>query len=210
MTTVESLLGLTRIIPVIVIDDHRHAVRLGEALVAAGLPVAEVTLRTSQSWQAIENMKSVSGLQLGVGSIKSAADIKRAKELGASFAVSPGFTMEIAKSALDLDLTFFPGVSTPSEILSALSLGFSVLKWFPAESMGGVNALKAISAPFPGVRFIPTGGIGISNISEYLSLECVAAVGGSWMVSREKMKSEKFSEIESDIRQAISAVGSGA
>lgn len=111
MTTVESLLGLTRIIPVIVIDDHRHAVRLGEALVAAGLPVAEVTLRTSQSWQAIENMRSVSGLQLGVGSIKSAADIKRAKELGASFAVSPGFTMEIAKSALDLDLTFFsPGL----------------------------------------------------------------------------------------------------
>ncbi len=207
MATVDSILSLTKLIPVIVIDDHRHAVRLGRALVNAGLPVAEVTLRTPQSWQAIESMREVEGLQLGVGSVKSASDIKRAKEIGVSFAVSPGFTTDIGKAAIELELPFFPGVSTPSEILSAMSSGFSVLKWFPSESLGGVSTLKAVAAPFPGLRFIPTGGIGLENVHRYLEMDCVAAVGGSWMVSREKLKTEKFDEIEVDIRNAVSIVG---
>jgi 2-dehydro-3-deoxyphosphogluconate aldolase/(4S)-4-hydroxy-2-oxoglutarate aldolase len=203
MATVESILSLTKIIPVIVIDNYRHAVRLGEALVKAGLPVAEVTLRTADSWRAIESMLSVNGLEVGVGSVKNATDIYRAQELGVSFAVSPGLTQEVAEAANKSKLTLFPGVSTPSEIMSALNLGFEVLKWFPAESLGGIGTLKAISAPFPGVKFVPTGGINAKNVAEYLALDCVAAVGGSWMVSREKLQEERFDQIESDTKDAL-------
>ena len=207
MATIEEILSLTKIVPVIVIDDSRHAIRLGETLVEAGLPVAEVTLRTPDSWQAIENMLKVDGLEVGVGSVKRKADIVRAKDLGASFAVSPGFTNEVGLAAQDLGLTLFPGVSTPSEIMSASAAGFSVLKWFPAESLGGINTLKAISAPFPSLKFIPTGGINAKNANDYLAVDCVAAIGGSWMVSRENLKLEKFEEIKNETIAALQIVG---
>ena len=207
MATIEEVLSLTKIIPVIVIDDSRHAIRLGETLVEAGLPVAEVTLRTPDSWQAIENMLKVDGLEVGVGSVKRKADIVRAKGLGASFAVSPGFTDEVGKAAQDLGLTLFPGVSTPSEIMSAAAAGFSVLKWFPAETLGGTNTLKAISAPFPNLKFIPTGGINAKNAMDYLAVDCVAAIGGSWMVSRDNLKLEKFEEIKNETIAALQMVG---
>ena len=207
MATIEEILSLTKIVPVIVIDDSRHAIRLGETLVEAGLPVAEVTLRTPDSWQAIENMLKVDGLEVGVGSVKRKADIVRAKDLGASFAVSPGFTDEVGKAAQDLGLTLFPGVSTPSEIMSAAAAGFSVLKWFPAESLGGINTLKAISAPFPSLKFIPTGGINAKNANDYLAVDCAAAIGGSWMVSRDNLKLEKFEEIKNETIAALQMVG---
>ena len=207
MATTAEILSLTKIVPVIVIDDSRHAIRLGETLVEAGLPVAEVTLRTPDSWQAIENMLSVDGLEVGVGSIKTKADIVRAKDLGVSFAVSPGFTDEVGQAAQDLGLTLFPGVSTPSEIMSASAAGFSVLKWFPAESLGGTNTLKAISAPFPNLKFIPTGGINSKNANDYLAIDCVAAIGGSWMVSRDNLKLEKFDEIKNETIAALELVG---
>ena len=207
MATIEEILSLTKIVPVIVIDDSRHAIRLGETLVEAGLPVAEVTLRTPDSWQAIENMLKVNGLEVGVGSVKRKADIVRAKDLGASFAVSPGFTNEVGLAAQDLGLTLFPGVSTPSEIMSAAAAGFSVLKWFPAESLGGINTLKAISAPFPNLKFIPTGGINAKNAIDYLAVNCVAAIGGSWMVSRDNLKLEKFEEIKNETIAALELVG---
>lgn len=207
MATIEEILSLTKIVPVIVIDDSRHAIRLGETLVEAGLPVAEVTLRTPDSWQAIENMLKVDGLEVGVGSVKKKADIVRAKDLGASFAVSPGFTNEVGLAAQDLGLTLFPGVSTPSEIMSASAAGFSVLKWFPAESLGGINTLKAISAPFPSLKFIPTGGINAKNANDYLVVDCVAAIGGSWMVSRDNLKLEKFEEIKNETIAALQIVG---
>ncbi len=207
MATIEELLSLTKIIPVIVIDDFRQAMRLGQTLVDAGLPVAEVTLRTPDSWQAIEKMRDVKGLEVGVGSIKSHTDIIRAKELGVSFAVSPGFTEEVGRAAQVSGMTLFPGVSTPSEVMSALAMGFTVLKWFPAESLGGINTLKAICAPFPNVKFIPTGGINAKNANDYLALDCVAAVGGSWMVSRDNLKQEKFEEIKSETISALELVG---
>jgi len=207
MATTAEILSLSKIVPVIVIDDSRHAIRLGETLVEAGLPVAEVTLRTPDSWQAIENMLSVDGLEVGVGSIKTKADIVRAKDLGVSFAVSPGFTDEVGQAAQDLGLTLFPGVSTPSEIMSASAAGFSVLKWFPAESLGGTNTLKAISAPFPNLKFIPTGGINSKNANDYLAIDCVAAIGGSWMVSRDNLKLEKFDEIKNETIAALELVG---
>lgn len=206
MATSETILKVTRVIPVIVIDDYRHALPLGNALVAAGLPVAEVTLRTADSWKAVEHMLSIKDLEVGVGSVKGADDLIKAKELGASFAVSPGITSELASSARNNNFTLIPGVSTPSEVMVALSYGFSILKWFPAESLGGINSLKALSAPFPGIKFIPTGGITMENALGYLALDCVSAIGGSWMVSREKLKNEKFDEIESDVRAAVSLV----
>lgn len=207
MATIEDLLSLSRIVPVIVIDDSRHAIRLGETLVEAGLPVAEVTLRTPDSWQAIENMLKVAGLEVGVGSVKRKSDIIRANDLGVSFAVSPGFTDEVGQAAQASGLTLFPGVSTPSEIMSASAAGFSVLKWFPAESLGGLNTLKAISAPFPNLKFIPTGGINSKNANEYLALDCVAAIGGSWMVSRDNLKLEKFDVIKNETITALELVG---
>ena len=207
MATIEEILSLTKIVPVIVIDDSRHAIRLGETLVEAGLPVAEVTLRTPDSWQAIENMLKVDGLEVGVGSVKRKADIVRSKDLGVSFAVSPGFTDEVGHAAQELGLTLFPGVSTPSEIMSASAAGFSVLKWFPAESLGGISTLKAISAPFPNLKFIPTGGINAKNAKDYLVVESVAAVGGSWMVSRDNLKLEKFDEIKNETIAALELVG---
>jgi 2-dehydro-3-deoxyphosphogluconate aldolase/(4S)-4-hydroxy-2-oxoglutarate aldolase len=207
MATIEEILSLSIIVPVIVIDDSRHAIRLGETLVEAGLPVAEVTLRTPDSWQAIENMLKVDGLEVGVGSVKRKEDIIRAKDLGVSFAVSPGFTDEVGQAAQDLGLTLFPGVSTPSEIMSASAAGFSVLKWFPAESLGGINTLKAVSAPFPNLKFIPTGGINAKNAHDYLAMDCVVAIGGSWMVSRDFVKLEKFEEIKSETIAALELVG---
>ena len=206
MATSKTILKVTRVIPVIVIDDYRHALPLGNALVAAGLPVAEVTLRTADSWKAVEHMLSIKDLEVGVGSVKGADDLIKAKELGASFAVSPGITSELASSARNNNFTLIPGVSTPSEVMVALSYGFSILKWFPAESLGGITSLKALSAPFPGIKFIPTGGITMENALGYLALDCVSAIGGSWMVSREKLKNEKFDEIESDVRAAVSLV----
>ena len=207
MATIEDLLSLSRIVPVIVIDDSRHAIRLGETLVEAGLPVAEVTLRTPDSWQAIENMLKVAGLEVGVGSVKRKSDIIRAKDLGVSFGVSPGFTDEVGQAARDLGLNLIPGVSTPSEIMSASAAGFSVLKWFPAESLGGISTLKAISAPFPNLKFVPTGGINAKNANDYLVVECVAAVGGSWMVSRDNLKLGKFDEIKNETIAALELVG---
>ncbi|NBO47721.1 MAG: bifunctional 4-hydroxy-2-oxoglutarate aldolase/2-dehydro-3-deoxy-phosphogluconate aldolase [Actinobacteria bacterium] len=206
MATSKTILKVTRVIPVIVIDDYRHALPLGNALVAAGLPVAEVTLRTADSWKAVEQMLSIKDLEVGVGSVKGADDLIKAKELGASFAVSPGITSELALSARKNNFSLIPGVSTPSEVMVALSYGFSILKWFPAESLGGITSLKALSAPFPGIKFIPTGGITMENALGYLALDCVSAIGGSWMVSREKLKNEKFDEIESDVRAAVSLV----
>lgn len=208
MASFEQLLSKSLIFPVVVIDDFRKAADLGRALVDSGLPIAEVTLRTPESWQAIEEMLKVDKLEVGVGSIKSGEDIQRAHSLGASFAVSPGFTDELALHAKSLNLAYIPGVSTPSEIMSALSNGFTLLKWFPAESLGGVSALRSIAAPFPGVRFIPTGGITLENIRDYLALDFVAAVGGSWMVPREALKMGDFAAIKADTENALSVVRS--
>jgi 2-dehydro-3-deoxyphosphogluconate aldolase/(4S)-4-hydroxy-2-oxoglutarate aldolase len=152
-------------------------------------------------------MRHVVGLEVGVGSVKTEADIFRAQELGVSFAVSPGFTEAVGQAAKASEMTLFPGVSTPSEVMLALSMGFSVLKWLPAESLGGISTLRAISAPFPTVKFIPTGGINAKNANDYLAVDCVAAVGGSWMVSRDNLKQEKFEDIERETIAALELVG---
>ena len=175
------------IIPILVIEDAGWAKELGSCLVESGFPLIEVTLRTNQSWSAVEKMCEVPGIEVGVGSVVSVEDLKRAKGCGAKFAVSPGINRNLLQYAEGLGLPYLPGVATPSEIMTAIELGINILKWFPAETLGGLPALKAISAPFPNIRFVPTGGITSEKASNYLKQDNVHSVGGSCMFPRDLM-----------------------
>lgn len=194
-----------RVVPVLVIKDALDARAVGEALVEGELPVVEVTLRTSASWSAVNELKKIDGLIVGVGSVKSPEDIVRAKDEGLAFAVSPGLLASVAEMAEKHQLSYLPGVSSPSEIMLALSLGFSVVKWFPAEALGGISSLKAIAAPFPDLRFVPTGGVNQTNMGSYLQEKFVAAIGGSWMVSAALVESQNKTEMASVTKSAIEA-----
>lgn len=192
----------SRVIPVLVIDDASWSIDLASTLVESGLPVVEVTLRTKASWDAIESMRKVSGLTLGVGSVSKSSDLVRAKELKVDFAVSAGIRSELVEKSFELGIPYIPGVSTPSEILSGISHGLTTLKWFPAEAMGGITALKAISAPFPNLRFIPTGGITAENGKNYLMEHFVRSIGGSWMFPKEALAAKDLASISKLAREA--------
>jgi len=192
-----------RCVPVIAIGDASKAHDLAEALIEGGLPVAEITLRTPASLDALRTVARNSAMYVGVGSLRNREDVKRAHDAGAKFAVSAGFLAEIADECSKLKIPYFPGVATPTEILMALSAGLTSLKFFPAETLGGVAAIKAISAPFPGVTFMPTGGINAANASEYLALKQVIAVGGSWMVAQNLIDSGDFETIIKLTREAV-------
>ena len=148
-----------KIIPVLVLDDPSKAHEIGSALVEGVLPIFEVTLRTDLAWEAIEKFKKVDGLSVGVGSVTSAEQLSRASQLDLDFAVSPGFENSLVEHSLNLGLPYLPGVSSPSEMMRGLSFGLKHLKFFPAETLGGIKAIQAMSAPFPTLSFIPTGGI---------------------------------------------------
>jgi 2-dehydro-3-deoxyphosphogluconate aldolase/(4S)-4-hydroxy-2-oxoglutarate aldolase len=184
-------LDLTRnpIIPVVVIRDARRSRLLGEALVTGGIPVAEVTFRTVAAPDAIRAMSAVPGLLVGAGTVVDATQVDRAVEAGARFIVSPGFSPAVVRRAQLHGLPVFPGAVTPTEIMAALDLGLTTLKFFPASVYGGIAGLKALGAPFPHVRFIPTGGVSVDNLADYLALPNVAAVGGSWMVPQAAIES---------------------
>jgi 2-dehydro-3-deoxyphosphogluconate aldolase/(4S)-4-hydroxy-2-oxoglutarate aldolase len=190
------------VVPVLVIEDSSWAKDLGQVLVDAGLPIVEVTLRTPASWDAASAMRSVAGLKLGIGSVTKTSDLQRGNELGIDFAVSAGIRRDLVECAQGLGIDYVPGVATPSEILLGVELGLELLKWFPAESLGGTRALTAISAPFPKMRFVPTGGITEKNANEYLSQSCVSAVGGSWMFPKVSMAAKDLSEIDKAARIA--------
>lgn len=198
------------VIPVLVIEDASWAKDLGAALVAANLPIVEVTLRTPASWSAAEAMRQVDGLTLGIGSVTQVDDLKRGKDLGIDFAVSAGISRDLVDAASAHSIPYIPGVATPSEILLAVKLGLSVVKWFPAETLGGIAALKAMSAPFPKMRFVPTGGITASNAPQYLNESNVFAVGGSWMFAKDAMAAKDLSKISeaAQIAARLSAVNS--
>lgn len=170
------------VIPVVVISQASRASALGEALIAGGIHVAEVTFRTDAAAEAIRRMSAGSSLLVGAGTVLTAAQVDEAADAGARFIVSPGFSADVVRRAQHHGLPVYPGAVTPTEIMAALELGLTTLKFFPAHLYGGPAALKALGAPFPQVRFIPTGGITTGNVGEYLSLPNVAAVGGSWMV----------------------------
>ena len=198
-----DLIVSTRLIPVITISSISQAAPLAEALISAGQTTVEVTLRTPESLKALEEMTRFAELLIGVGSVKNAADLSNAVNAGAQFAVSPGYSDAIANKANDLDVTYVPGISTATEIMQALSHNLSILKFFPAETSGGVKGVQALSAPFPGVSFIPTGGINSANAPSYLAIKSVLAVGGSWMVASNLLDEGNFAEITRLTRAAI-------
>ena len=192
-----------RIVPVVAINDSSKAADLAAALVAGGLPIAEITLRTPASLDSIKIVANNKDLLVGVGSLRNSEDLKRAFDAGAKFAVSAGFSRSVAVEAARLGIPYFPGVATPTEILQAINEGITTLKFFPAETLGGVNALKAMTAPFPGISFMPTGGISASNAKDYLALPSVVAVGGSWMVASKLIDAGDFDEIISLTKEAV-------
>lgn len=183
------------IVPVVVISDARRARMVGAALVAGGIRIAEVTFRTDAAPQAIAAMAAEPGLVVGAGTVLNQDQVDRAAEAGAQFVVSPGLSASVVKRAEMHGLPVFPGAVTPTEIMAALDLGLTTVKFFPAGIYGGPAALKALGAPFPQVRFIPTGGVAADNLSEYLTMPNVAAVGGSWMVPRDAIENSDTAAI---------------
>ena len=192
------------IIPVVSISNLEHALLLAEALLEGDLPCAEITFRTAAAAAAITQIKQrFPEILLGAGTVLSPAQAQIALDAGAEFLVSPGTNPAVVDFCIAKNITIFPGVCTPTEIEMNLAKGLSVMKFFPAEPAGGIKFLKAICAPYKGVRFIPTGGIDTKNIGDYLALPQVVACGGSWMVKPELMKENNFAEIK---RLSVEAV----
>jgi len=181
-TPFDGLLGDVRIVPVITVSDVQDAIPLAQALVAGGLPVLEVTLRTPAGLPAIERIAAqVEGAIVGAGTVTTPGQLLAAREAGAQFIVSPGCTDALIDAAGWSGGAFLPGAATASEVLRLLEHEITLMKFFPAEASGGIAALKAFAAPFPGVRFCPTGGIGPELAPRYLALDNVSCIGGSWM-----------------------------
>ena len=191
------------VIPVIVLNDVAHAVPMARALVAGGIRMLEVTLRTPQALACMEAIaKEVPDAVVGAGTVRSAADAKAAANAGAKFAVSPGYTAAVGQACRDQGLSLLPGVATGSEIMMAQEDGYTELKFFPAMQAGGPAMLKAWGGPFFDVRFCPTGGVTPQNASEFLSLSNVACVGGSWLVPADALAQGDWARIEQLAREA--------
>ena len=190
------------VIPVIRIDDTDRAGALAEALVAGGLPVLEVTLRTTEALQAIEAMAVVEGAIVGAGTLVTPEDARLAKRAGARFGVSPGVTEMLLATCEEENLPLLPGAATASEMMRLLARGYDMLKFFPAEASGGVAALRALGGPLPQVSFCPTGGISLANAGDYLALPNVHCVGGSWLVPSDALEREDWAHIENLAREA--------
>jgi 2-dehydro-3-deoxyphosphogluconate aldolase / (4S)-4-hydroxy-2-oxoglutarate aldolase len=186
---------LAPVVPVLVIDDLAHAEPLAKALVAGGLPALEVTLRTPCALDAIRAMSQVPGGVVGAGTLLTRADVKAAKEAGATFGVSPGSTEALLDACAEFELPLLPGAVTASEVMRLLEKGYTVQKFFPAEQSGGAAFLKSIGSPIPQVRFCPTGGISLKNARDYLSLKNILCVGGSWVAPKEAMASGDWAAI---------------
>jgi 2-dehydro-3-deoxyphosphogluconate aldolase/(4S)-4-hydroxy-2-oxoglutarate aldolase len=197
-------IGELGIVPVVKIGDAKDAVPLAEALIKGGLPVAEITFRTAAAEEAIRNITgSVPDILVGAGTVLNIEQVKRAVDAGARFIVSPGLNPRVVEYCVKEQIAVTPGCSNPSDIEAALEFGLDVVKFFPSEASGGIKTLKAISAPYGMVRFIPTGGISADNLVEYLSFSKVLACGGSWMVKDELIRKGNFDEITRLTREAV-------
>ena len=190
------------VIPVLVIDDATTARPLAEALVAGGLPALEVTLRTPAALDAIHEMSTVAGGIVGAGTLLTPADVRTAKAAGARFGVSPGATDALLQACEDENLPLLPGAATATEAMALLQRGYTVQKFFPAEAIGGVAALKAIGAPIPRVSFCPTGGVTPQNAAAYLALSNTLCVGGSWVAPKSLIQTGDWAAIETLARKA--------
>lgn len=184
MSRIEDIMLMAPVIPVLVIEDVSYARPIAEALVAGGLPVLEVTLRTASALDVIREMKQVPGAIVGAGTVLNEFALDDALTAGSEFIVSPGLTESLAKAAIAANVPFLPGTATSSDIMRGLDLGLDRFKFFPAEANGGIPALKAIAAPFGSVRFCPTGGITAKTAPDWLAQDAVLCCGGSWLVQK--------------------------
>jgi 2-dehydro-3-deoxyphosphogluconate aldolase / (4S)-4-hydroxy-2-oxoglutarate aldolase len=203
-------IGQQRVVPVVAIDSVEAALPLADALIAGGLPVAEITFRTEAAAAVIRHLhENRPELLLGAGTLTHPDQAGTARDCGAAFAVAPGFNPRVAQAARQAGLPFSPGVMTPTEIEAALEVGIHVLKFFPAGAAGGVKMLASLSAPYAhlGVKFIPTGGVTLENVEEYLRLPSVLAVGGTWLATREDIAAGRWEKITANCRQARETIG---
>jgi 2-dehydro-3-deoxyphosphogluconate aldolase / (4S)-4-hydroxy-2-oxoglutarate aldolase len=205
MTELRSALRRLRVLPLLVSHNAAGAADLGAALVAGGLPAVEVTFRTDAAEDAIREMSSVPGLLVGAGTVVRVDQVHTAVDAGATFVVTPGFSPAVVRECAALEVPVIPGVATATEVLTALDHGLSLLKFFPAETMGGPPALRALAAPFGAVEFLPTGGVTAASISGYLALDCVVAVGGSWMLPADEVASGDVETVTSLAAAAVTA-----
>ena len=193
-----------KIVPVVKLDRAEDAKPLCEALCEGGLPVAEITFRTAAAEESIRTaVKEFPEMLVGAGTVVNVEQAKRAVDAGASFLVSPGISREVTQWAVDNQVMIFPGTCTPSEIMTALEYELPVVKFFPASQYGGLATIKALAAPFPGISFMPTGGIGTHNVRESLAFERVAACGGSWMVKDALIREGNFGKIRELTQEAV-------
>jgi 2-dehydro-3-deoxyphosphogluconate aldolase / (4S)-4-hydroxy-2-oxoglutarate aldolase len=206
MPDITTQLGTHKLVPVLVLDSADSARPLAEALSAGGLPVAEVTFRTAAAEASIREMAWLPGMLVGAGTVLSVANAQRALDAGAKFIVSPGLAESVVTFCLARGVPVFPGAVTPTEIQAALELGLDTVKFFPADIYGGAKAIKALAAPFPKLKFIPTGGISAANLADYLALPCVHAVGGSWMAGKDLISAGKWREITQLTADAVALV----
>jgi 2-dehydro-3-deoxyphosphogluconate aldolase / (4S)-4-hydroxy-2-oxoglutarate aldolase len=195
------------IVPVVVLTDPAAADPLATALLHGGLRCAEVTFRTDAAVDAIKAMAAHPELLVGAGTVLTPAQVDQAVEAGARFIVSPGFSAAVVTHCRERGVPVFPGVATPTEIQMALEAGLDTVKFFPAEQLGGAPMVKALSAPFRGVRFIPTGGVTTANLRDYLALPSVLAVGGTWMVAPDLLAAGRWDEVTARTRSALAEVG---
>lgn len=199
-----EVLQISPIIPVVVIENIKDAVPLAQSLIEGGIHIIEVTLRSSCALEAIELIaKNVPKMRVGAGTILNPTQLEQAQNRGAEFLISPGLTIKLLEYAKKKDMPLIPGVSSSSEVMQALELGYSALKFFPAEYCGGVKLLNAFNGPFKGVKFCPTGGISTDNMHSYLNLENVLCVGGSWLTPKNLIQNKEWDKITEICKRSL-------
>ncbi|HLX18934.1 MAG TPA: bifunctional 4-hydroxy-2-oxoglutarate aldolase/2-dehydro-3-deoxy-phosphogluconate aldolase [Gaiellaceae bacterium] len=192
-----------RVIPVVTLSDPDFAIGVAAALVRGGLPVAEVTFRSDAAEQAIATIASQSGVRVGAGTVVNPELVDRAVAAGATFIITPGFSAPVIERCLEIGIPVIPGIGGATDIMDALTYGLTVMKLFPADALGGPPMVKALSAPFPKVRFVPTGGVTAAVAGQYLAIDSVAAVGGSWITPSAAITSRRFEEVERLAAEAV-------
>jgi len=202
-------IGELRVVPVLAIESVDAAVPLADALIAGGLPVAEITFRTAAAADVISTLKQERPeLLIGAGTVTNPDQARAAKQCGAEFAVAPGFNPKVVKTAMEIGLPFSPGVMTPSDIEGALDAGVKVLKFFPAGAAGGLKMLKSLAAPYAhlGLRFIPSGGVSLDNVMDYLNEKSVLAAGGTWLAKKNDIAEGRWEKIADNCRKVCELV----
>jgi 2-dehydro-3-deoxyphosphogluconate aldolase/(4S)-4-hydroxy-2-oxoglutarate aldolase len=208
LSPVHAILENERLLPIVVLDDVTAALPMGAAVRAGGLSSLEITLRTPAALEAIRALAREGDLVVGAGTVLTTAQAEEAVDAGASYIVAPGVSAKVVTWCRDAGVPVFPGVATATDIQTAFELGIDVVKFFPADLNGGVPAIKALSAPFGGVKFVPTGGVSPANLADYLEQPSVLAVGGSWLVARSAIASQDWSGITAVVAAAVEITAS--